>query len=374
MHIPVSRVPVILVALVVALFGAPGLVLGAGPPGAGGGAADQVATLLDRGQRALGKGDTAGALAAFDAAAALDPRDARAFYLRGVVLEQKGDRQGAEAAYRTAIGKKADFPEAENNLGGLLLARGDAAAAARAFEAASRARAGGWAEAWFNLGVARDALGASAPAVAAYREAVRLKPTDAGYRMNLGVALRRTGDLGGALAALRDAARMAPRNADIWTNLGMVESDGKQYDAAAASLEKATALDPGAALAWNRLGRVELRRGHVDRAVEASARAWKLAPTNSGFAADACRTLIEKKDTGRAVAECRAAVKLDARNPLARYELVKALAAHGDCSGAHQELERFRGLAGVKPEAKAEAGAMADACAASRGRSGPPHP
>jgi tetratricopeptide (TPR) repeat protein len=36
-------------------------------------------------------------------------------------------------------------------------------------------------EAQYNLGVARDALGKKPEAVAAYKEAVRLKPTDAGY-------------------------------------------------------------------------------------------------------------------------------------------------------------------------------------------------
>ena len=61
-------------------------------------------------------------------------------------------------------------------------------------------------------GWARDALGKNGEAVVAYRTAVRLKPSDAGYRLNLGAALRRTGDLPGAVAALKDATRLSPRD------------------------------------------------------------------------------------------------------------------------------------------------------------------
>ena len=142
----------------------------------------------------------------------------------------------------------------------------------------------------------------------------------------------------------------------------MVQSDKKAYDDAAASLERATKLKPDFALAWDRLGRVELRRGHIDRAVEAGERARKIDPKSGAFAADLCRSLIEKKDTSRAVTECRAAVALDARNPLALYELGKALVANGDCADARKELARFRALPNVKPEAKAQADAIAKSC------------
>ena len=123
-------------------------------------------------------------------------------------------------------------------------------------------------------------------------------------------------------------------------------------------------------MAWNRLGRVELRRGHLDAAVDAQERARKLDSKNGAFAADLCRILIEKKDTGRAVAACQAAVDLDARNPLARYELGKALVAKGDCAGARREMDRFRGLPGVKPEAKTRADEIAKSC----GKRAPPAP
>ena len=44
------------------------------------------APLLDKGERLFRQGDTAGALAAFQQAAKVDPRDARPHYLAGVAL------------------------------------------------------------------------------------------------------------------------------------------------------------------------------------------------------------------------------------------------------------------------------------------------
>ena len=102
--------------------------------------------------------------------------------------------------------------------------------------------------------------------------------------------------------------------------------------------------------------------GRSRRRSRAQERARKLEPKNGAFAADLCRTLFEAKDPPRAVAECRAAVTLDPANPLARYELLKALVAKGDCAAAQAELAKFRALPAVKPEAKAQADAIAKSC------------
>jgi predicted Zn-dependent protease len=96
--------------------------------------------------------------------------------------------------------------------------------------------------------------------------------------------------------------------------------------------------------------------------VAASEKARKLDPKNGAFAADLCRALLEQKDAARAVGECKAAVDLDPKNPLGHYELTKALVAKGDCPGAKASLAKFKALPGVKPEAKAQADAIAASC------------
>src|SRR5206468_3791170 len=100
------------------------------------------------------------------------------------------------------------------------------------------------AEAQFNLGLLRDGEKKHPEAVAAYREAARLRPDDPAIRLNLGAALRRSGDLEGAVTELREATRLSPKNAVAWSNLGLLLSDKKAYDDSRTALQKAVALDP----------------------------------------------------------------------------------------------------------------------------------
>jgi len=105
------------------------------------------------------------------------------------------------------IARKADFAEALNNLGGLLLAKGDAPRAADQLELAVKARPD-YAEAQYNLGVARDAQGKKPEAVAAYKEAVRLRPDHFESWLNLGEACYKAGRDSEAVA--RAPARVGP--------------------------------------------------------------------------------------------------------------------------------------------------------------------
>src|SRR5260370_37308701 len=97
-----------------------GLLLSLAGPGRSDPAAAGAAPLLEKGERLFRQGDTAGAIAAFEAAAKVDPKDARPHYLRGVALEKKGDLAAAAEAYRQAVARQAAFPEPHNNLGALL--------------------------------------------------------------------------------------------------------------------------------------------------------------------------------------------------------------------------------------------------------------
>ena len=81
-------------------------------------------------------------------------------------------------------------------------------------------------------------------------------------------------------------------------------------------------------------------------AVAAQEKARKLEPKNGAFAADLCRALIEQKQAPRAVAECKAAVDLEPKNPLGHYELMKALVAKGDCGAAKDRERKLQGPAG----------------------------
>lgn len=98
--------------------------------------------------------------------------------------------------------------------------------------------------AWFNLGVARMRGGDAAGAVAAYREALRLKPDMAEAAINLGTALEASGQTELALGAWRSALPPAALRQVLHNQLGRVlETQGK-LGPASEELRASLLIDP----------------------------------------------------------------------------------------------------------------------------------
>jgi serine/threonine-protein kinase len=119
------------------------------------------------------------------AAVALRPDSSGAHLNLGNALDDKGDRDGAIAAFRKAITLDPKDANAHTNLGNALYRKGD--------------------------------LGG---AIAEYRWAIALDPKDAAAHSNLGIALQAQGDLGGAIAACRRAIALDPKLAQARGALG----------------------------------------------------------------------------------------------------------------------------------------------------------
>ena len=101
-----------------------------------------------------------------------------------------------------------------------------------------------------KLGDAYDAAGRTDDAVAAYRQAIEIKPT-ASYYNNLGGILGRAGKIDEATAAFQKSAELdPPQAAQAWLNYGIVLSNVSRYKEAVEPLKKATDLDPKNAKAW----------------------------------------------------------------------------------------------------------------------------
>lgn len=125
------------------------------------------------------------------------------------------------------------------------------------FEAAKAAA--GEKDANLNLIMARladayDSAGRTDDAIAAYKQAIDLKPT-AAYYNNLGGILGRTGKVDEAAAAYQKSAELDPANAaQAWRNFGITLYNAGRLKEAVAPLQKATELDPKSAQAWYLLG------------------------------------------------------------------------------------------------------------------------
>ncbi len=95
-----------------------------------------------------------------------------------------------------------------------------------------------------NLGIALGNQGKLEEAIAAYREAIRLKPDYADAHNNLGIALGKQGKLEEAVAEFRTAIRLKPDYADAHATLGVALVAQGKVDDAIAELRAAIRLKP----------------------------------------------------------------------------------------------------------------------------------
>jgi Tfp pilus assembly protein PilF len=161
-------------------------------------------------------GQTEAALRELRVGLALDPGYADGWAIAGTLLYDRGDVDGAEAAYRRALALSPGVAGVYHNLGNLLLSqRRDAVQAAAAYEQCLRLDPG-FAPARNNLGQAYESLGRWEAARAQYRLAVGdplawdspKDPELGGAWLNLGRLELRLGDRARAVVALRQALEL----------------------------------------------------------------------------------------------------------------------------------------------------------------------
>ena len=120
------------------------------------------------------------AVAAFEQAIALDPKNGNAYYSLGNVYAELGRWADAVAAYRQAISLNKMDVEAYNGLGIALSRRGLYGQSAAAFERANEIYPK-WAEPHFHLSQVYRKLGRERAAQVAYNQAIRLRPDYAAH-------------------------------------------------------------------------------------------------------------------------------------------------------------------------------------------------
>ncbi|MCU0837578.1 MAG: tetratricopeptide repeat protein, partial [Rhodospirillales bacterium] len=174
---------------------------------------------------------------------AVNPNDANALHLSGVVAHQRGDHMAALPPIRRAIALDPRQHAFHNALGVVLLALKRPDDAAKAFQRALQL-APDFAEAHNNLGNALQAKGQPGAACEAYDRAIAIRPAYAEAHSNRSVALRALGRLREAEEAARAAIGHNPRYASAFANLGLILQDQARYEEALACTEAALAMAP----------------------------------------------------------------------------------------------------------------------------------
>jgi tetratricopeptide (TPR) repeat protein len=183
----------------------------------------------------------------------------------------------AVACYRRALELKPDHAEAHSNLGAALNDQGKPDEAIACCRRALELRPN-CAEAHNNLGVAFKDRGSLDDAIACYRRARELKPDFAVAHYNLGNALKDQGNLDEALACYRRALELKPDYAEAHGNLGIALQRQARPDEAIACYRRALELKPDFAAVYNNLGFLLDDQGKLDEAVACYRRALDLKP------------------------------------------------------------------------------------------------
>jgi serine/threonine-protein kinase len=296
------------------------------------------------------------------------PRDVWVNYSLGNVLENLARR---DEAIRFYTAERSIRPEMAHELAHLLEKRGESDDAIAVFRDLKRLRPGNarhlgcLGQALKAKGLAREAVEMLDAAVAAGREAIRLKPNSSQAHHSFGHILRNQGKLDEAIAEFCTAIRLKPGDAWAHDSLGVTLCDFKRdYPAAEAAFREAIRLGPNSAHAHAQLGVVLETQGKHDEAVAAYREAIRLEPDqawariNMGYALgkqgkldeaiDEFRTAIRlrpddanahvkfgsilcdfKRDYPSAEAEFREVIRLQANDATAHYCLGNALNGQG---------------------------------------------
>jgi tetratricopeptide (TPR) repeat protein len=226
----------------------------------------------NRGGAYLRKGDYDRAIADFDNAIRLDPRDGNAYNNRGLAYTAKGDFERAMADLDEAIRRDPGLVIAYNSRGQVYLRKGDYDRAIADFNEGIKLHPT-YAEAYNNRGNAYNHKGDFDRAIADYTESIRLKNPDLQVPYyNRGNAYQAKGDFDRAIGDYDEVIRLNPKHAWAHGRRGIARLYGAALASAHDDLNQASDLDPKNAYLALWLELVERRNGLPTRLKQLSAR------------------------------------------------------------------------------------------------------
>jgi tetratricopeptide (TPR) repeat protein len=187
-------------------------------------------------------------------------------------------------------------------------------------------------------------------AIAAYRQAIRLKPDYAKAHNNLGLALKAKGQLDEAIAAFRQAIRLQPDHHEAHYSLALALEAKGRVDEAIAAYRQAIRLKKDYPQAHTNLGAALMDQGRLDDAIAEYREALRskrnfpeayVAHNNLGIA------LRGKGKLNEAIVAFRQAIRVKPDYALAHINLGVALKAKGQVD---QAIVAYREAIRLKPD------------------------
>jgi predicted O-linked N-acetylglucosamine transferase (SPINDLY family) len=312
----------------------------------GGGGQMTIGQALELAVRHHQRGEFPAAEAIYRQVLQVQPTNASAIHLLGVLAHQIGRHDVAVDMIRRAIELLPGDAKFHSNLSEALRALGRPR---EAVEALNRALALQPNDADFtsNLGVALYESRDVPAAEATLRRAIALNPRIPEPHLHLSRILRDRGQFDQALAEAHRAIELAPNHANMVLNLGLTLLSAGRADEAEAHVRRGLAMDPASAVAHSSLGTLLLKGGQNDQAAQAFSRAVELkplyAPAHSGLGA-ALHNLGQHE---AAIASFRRALQLAPNDHAAHAGLGLSLVAVGR---SEESLQHTRAALELRPD------------------------
>jgi tetratricopeptide (TPR) repeat protein len=187
--------------------------------------------------------------------------------LCGLSWRQSLIYKDAETLWRDTIAKNPASWSPHNNLGVLLMERGEAQEAIREYTEAARLAPESWTP-HRNLGVAFRRAGQRPEAIREYEAALTLNPEVIDAHVDLANLMAETGSIDAAIEHYQQAIRRDPKNPAIPYDLGVTLLEAGRAPAAIGPFEQTLRLDPSHTGARTGLGDALAQLGRTGEAIE----------------------------------------------------------------------------------------------------------
>ena len=207
----------------------------------------------------------------------IEPENANALHLLGLVSHQSGQPEAAIILIKQALGIAPNQLNFLYNLANILRELGQFEEAVQVYRQFIRLQPDS-AEAYNNLGISLHKLNQFQPAAQAYRDAIELNPVCAETYYNFGTLLQKQGELEKAVRLYQKAIEIDPEYAEVYNNFGTLLQKQGELEKAVRLYQKAIEIDSNFVLAYGNLGDILHRQGQIEQATQAYRRAIEIQP------------------------------------------------------------------------------------------------
>jgi tetratricopeptide (TPR) repeat protein len=259
--------------------------------------------------RWLMQSDPAAALADYDRAAKVEPRNPVVYCRRGDCYAALGDRDRALANYRRALALDPSLFDVHHAVGKILAAQGAHAEAVQAYDRAI-AIAPRYADFYLVRAQALERLGEFEAAAKDHARILELDPNRNDVRFYRVICLHRAGHPERAVAELLRLIEVEPDDHHNHRILGKMRVEMGKYDLAILDLTRAIELAPDEPLSYAHRGRAHWESGQRDRALADFDKAIELKPEEPEFHLGRAKALASLDHLSDALASVNHALDL----------------------------------------------------------------